>query len=587
MLQFAKVTAIAEQIAGRGVHPAAEADPLEALRHRAFVAGHMIAGVAPFAALPALLAFGAAPAGAGFVPFAWGACAIVTALTLIRTGDLFRATALSVFAFSGLAGVIAAGSGGLASLALMLLVMPLFEAALSGSRKALGAAGCAIGLTLVAVAWAQHGGFVVRPSIAPLGAALAAIYGLTLGLRAFAQVSGAERENRRMRAALNLVSGAVSDLVTRHAADGSATYASTAAQRLLGASARDLFGHGLLDRVHIGDRPAFLQTLGSAAANEAPRPVEIRLRAMDGQTRTPRFVWVEMRARGVQPAETDGEAVVVASFRDITETRAHAEALVAARDEADRANVAKTRFLANMSHELRTPLNAIIGFSEILSDETLCQLSPERRADYAALIHKSGAHLLEVVNSILDMAKIESGAFSILREPCEIEPVVAHCVSLMALKAEAAGLSVSVEIARPLPIVRADTRALTQILLNLLSNAIKFTPEGGHVDVIVEKAGDRLALVVKDTGIGVAPEHIARLGEAFYQADASYRRAHEGAGLGLSVVRGLATLHGGELKVESAPGRGARFAVLLPIEAQNQRPTPINATAPDRVRLSA
>ncbi|MFC7053685.1 ATP-binding protein [Hansschlegelia quercus] len=584
MRQFAKVAAIAEQVARRGVHPAAEAEPFEALRHRAFAGGHLLAGVAPFAALPALLAFGVAPSGAGFAPFLWGACAILTGLALLRSGDLFRATALSAFAFSALVGLIAAGSGGLSSLALLLLALPLIEAGMSGSRRALGAASVAILLTLLGVAGAQMAGISVKgPGL--LGIGVAAVYALTLSGRAFALVSGAAAEARRLRASLNLVSGAASDLVTRHTADGSATYASTAAQRLLGASARELMGHGLFDRVHIADRPAFLQTLGAAGAGEGPRPAEIRLRAGEDQTRAPRFVWVEMRARLVDPAETAGETVVVASFRDVSESRAQAEALIAARDEADRANVAKTRFLANMSHELRTPLNAIIGFSEILSDDNLRQLGPERRADYAALIHKSGAHLLEVVNSILDMAKIESGAFSILREPCEIEPVVAHCVSLMALKAEEAEIAVGVKIDRPLPAIRADTRALTQILLNLLSNAIKFTPKGGRIDVAVEHLEDRLALIVRDTGVGVAPEHIARLGEAFFQCDSSYKRGHEGAGLGLSVVRGLVALHGGELKVESAPGCGARFAVLLPVEAQAARPTPIHRA--DRVRLRA
>ncbi len=590
MLQFAKVLALAEQVAGR-VHATAEADPVDALRHRGFIAAHLVLGVAPFAFVPALLAFGLAPQGPGFAAFAWPIAPILIALGLSRTGDLARACLQSAVAFAGLAAIVAAMTGGLFSLATPWLALPLIEAALSGSRRAIRDAAIVALMAVAGLTGLWLSGVALGAPLGPLGGMIAALYAVTLAIRAAALIGAGERSDRDARALAQLFAGSVRDLVTRHAASGAATFVSPAAQTLLGVSARELMEHGLLARVHIADRPAYLRTLAGAAGEAEPVAVEIRLRAEPGLGHAPRFVWAEMRARRLQG---DGAgAGVVAVFRDVTDRKAHEEELVAARVEADRASLAKTRFLANMSHELRTPLNAIIGFSEILSDEQLCRLAPERRADYAALIHKSGAHLLEVVNSILDMAKIESGAFAILAEPCEIEPVVGHCVSLMALKAEAAGVRLSAHVAPDAPMIQADRRALTQILLNLVANAIKFTPRDGEVDVEVQARAGAIALIVRDTGVGIAPEHIARLGEAFFQADSSHRRRHEGSGLGLSVVRGLVALHRGEMTVESTLGHGTRVAVVLPLDCRepgSKHAAPSVSAPPDTsamVRLRA
>ena len=193
------------------------------------------------------------------------------------------------------------------------------------------------------------------------------------------------------------------------------------------------------------------------------------------------FVWVEMRCRALDQAEGEsGEREVVAVIRDVTERKHQEEAVEEAREEAERANAAKSRFLATMSHELRTPLNAVIGFSEMLANEDTMQLDKNRRHEYATLIGESGHHLLSVVNGILDMSKIETGNFEITAEPFAPAPVVGVCCDLMALRAREAGIDLVCRVPADLPDIVADKRAVKQILINLLSNAVKFTQRGGE-----------------------------------------------------------------------------------------------------------
>ena len=229
-----------------------------------------------------------------------------------------------------------------------------------------------------------------------------------------------------------------------------------------------------------------------------------------------------------------------------------------------RANDIKGQFLATVSHELRTPLNAIIGFSEMLSAEDNGWLDAEKRLEYARIIHASGHHLLDVVNTLLDISKIESGAMTIEREPLDLAAMAQDCCTLMALRAETGGIALERVLGPALPAMEGDRRALKQVVLNLLSNAIKFTPAGGRVTLAVVRDGDTIDLSVSDTGIGIAAADLPRLGDPFFQAKGTYDRTHEGTGLGLSVVRGLVGLHGGRLTIESAPGVGTRVSVRLP-----------------------
>ena len=357
----------------------------------------------------------------------------------------------------------------------------------------------------------------------------------------------------------------MSDVITRHGRNGAVLFVSPAAEPLFGTPARELAGHGLFDRVHVTDRPAYLKALADAAACGKAQSVEFRARRDMGERAArlgPHFIWIEMRCRPLERTSDDGEAgdtearEVVAVMRDVTERKAQEQAVEEARSEAERANAAKSRFLATMSHELRTPLNAIIGFSEMLMNEEVMKIDAERRQEYAQLINDSGQHLLSVVNGILDMSKIETGNFEITPEPFAPAPVVTGCCDLLALKAREAGIDLVVRIGDTLPEINADKRALKQILLNLVSNAIKFTDRGGRVTVSAKSDIAAMALTVEDTGVGIAEQDLPRLGDPFFQARGSYARPYDGTGLGLSIVKGLIDLHGGSLEIRSRLGEG-------------------------------
>jgi cell cycle sensor histidine kinase DivJ len=223
-----------------------------------------------------------------------------------------------------------------------------------------------------------------------------------------------------------------------------------------------------------------------------------------------------------------------------------------------------------MSHELRTPLNAVIGFSEILNRELFGTLGEARYRDYARLIHESGEHLLNVVNDILDMSKIEAGKFGIVKEPFDVAPLVKSCCDIMRHTAEQRSLSLIMDVAPGIPELPADKRACKQMLLNLISNAIKFTDPGGWVRVTARASGDNVEFVISDNGIGIAEQDLPKLGNPFVQANNSYDRSYDGAGLGLSVVKGLARLHGGRLELASELGEGTIATIVLPLDAAGE-----------------
>jgi cell cycle sensor histidine kinase DivJ len=258
-------------------------------------------------------------------------------------------------------------------------------------------------------------------------------------------------------------------------------------------------------------------------------------------------------------------------LRDVTERKRQQNALQTAHAEAERANAAKSRFLATMSHELRTPLNAIIGFSEMLMKESALMLDARSRGEYAELINDSGHHLLDVVNGILDISKIETGNFQITTEPFAPAQVVHGCCDLLALRARDAGVQLERSVAGELPDMIADKRALNQILINLLSNAIRFTDRGGKVIVSARADAATMTFTVEDTGVGISDEDLARVGEPYFRAGASYDRRHGGTGLGLSIVKGLVRLQGGDVVIRSRLGEGTRVMVHLPLDCEVAR----------------
>ncbi|HEX2379858.1 MAG TPA: HAMP domain-containing sensor histidine kinase, partial [Methyloceanibacter sp.] len=239
-------------------------------------------------------------------------------------------------------------------------------------------------------------------------------------------------------------------------------------------------------------------------------------------------------------------------------------------DEAESANRIKTQFLANMSHELRTPLNSIMGFSEILNRELFGSLGEGRYRDYAHLIHESGEHLLNVVNDILDISKIETGKFKIVKESVDVASLVKSCCDVMRHTAEQKQLALVIEVAPGLPALSADKRACKQMLLNVISNAIKFTNPGGSVRVSARALNGAVELAVTDNGVGIAAAELPKLGNPFVQASNSHDGSCEGAGLGLSVVKGLARLHGGKLELKSTLGKGTTATITLPLNSLSE-----------------
>lgn len=248
--------------------------------------------------------------------------------------------------------------------------------------------------------------------------------------------------------------------------------------------------------------------------------------------------------------------------------------LMVSKERAEAASRAKSFLLANMSHELRTPLNAVIGFSQLIRDQTMGPVGVPLYADYARDICGAGEHLLGLINSLLDLAKIEAGKLELKEEPLQLPQVLEVSVAFVRTQAQKKNLSLDIAASEALPPIRADELKLRQILINLLSNAVKFTPEGGRVAASAGLAADgSLAIVIADTGIGMSPEECLVALEPFRQVENSFTRQYEGTGLGLPLARTLIELHGGSLVIDSTKGKGTAVSVRLPVERIIGSPT--------------
>ena len=571
------------------LHSSAQYDALTRARHRAFMAPRLLGSLAAFAAFPAYLAMRGAPTALEVAAFAWLIAPILLSWFLSRTGRYEGAHVLSSLALAGLVMTVAMTTGGIESFAAIWLVVVPLEAALSASRRVVALAS-ALALTCAAmlIAFGYFGmlptpelNTVSRSIFMAFGVASATLYaaGLAFGAESLARTSVAllcVEENRYRLLARNM-----SDVISRHRRNGAVQFISPAAETMLGAPVSRLLGHGLFDRVHVVDRPAYLTALSDAARGGEARSVEFRLKrdAPRGSERGSLvdFIWIEMRCRPLEQASDTTatlDAEVVAVMRDVTDRKIQEQALDLARTAAEQADASKTRFLATMSHELRTPLNAIIGFSEMIVQEDVLMVNAARRKEYAQLINDSGQHLLSVVNGILDMSKMESGNFEISPEPFAPRAALLNCCNLLALKAQDNAIDLVSRAPEDLPDMTGDPRAFKQIVLNLVSNAIKFTERGGRVTVSADVEGSRLMLRVTDNGVGIAADDLKRIGDPFFQAGKTYQRRHEGTGLGLSIVKSLVELHAGEIIVQSKIDEGTTVSVALPLTFTPPAPQP-------------
>lgn len=359
------------------------------------------------------------------------------------------------------------------------------------------------------------------------------------------------------------------DILVIATAEGRFKFASPGVTRVLGWSVAEFLAKPILEHVHPEDVEATAKEVErQTKRGEAVLGFENRYRHKDGSFRV--LSWTSV---------PHGDDLLYAIARDVTEDYRTLQALRALTVEAERANLAKSNFLANMSHELRTPLNAIIGFSEMLADRTFGELN-DKQARYVGNVLSSGKHLLELINDILDLAKVESGRMELHREEVDVGEAIDKSLAMVRSLAQKKELRIQSDIEEKLEPILADRSKLVQVLINLLSNAVKFTPNDGSIAVSARRAialvdGDPpdpvcvLQIIVRDTGVGIAPEDQDRVWKEFEQVDSGLARQESGTGLGLPLTRKLVELHGGTIRLQSSgvPGEGCTFVVELPFTA--------------------
>ena len=316
----------------------------------------------------------------------------------------------------------------------------------------------------------------------------------------------------------------------------------------------------LIEIIDPEDRESYAAAIRRSAGSFEPLDMEFRVVLPTGERK-----WVRSNSR--PRAREDGTIVWDALVLDITDRWRAAAQLHDAKEQAEFANRAKSEFLANMSHELRTPLNAILGFSDIIKSETFGPVGSVKYRDYVEDIHQSGKHLLDLINDILDLSKVESGTTDIDDEEIEIAEVLASVETLVRERARQGGIDLNLDLPARLPPLRADRRKLKQILINLMSNAIKFTNPGGRVVLKVwHRTGSGIVFQVVDTGIGMALGDIPKALAPFGQIDSGLGRMYEGTGLGLPLTKALVEMHSGSLDLQSEVGVGTTVTVRFPAE---------------------
>jgi PAS domain S-box-containing protein len=332
---------------------------------------------------------------------------------------------------------------------------------------------------------------------------------------------------------------------------------------LFGGSAEELVGNPVEVMGYNDFNGMGTKLMNEALARDDGEPVEYETGGRDG-----RILWVEMRVKIVQKLENGASRWVVIS-RDITERRHVQDELQRAKEQAEASNRAKGDFLANMSHELRTPLNAIIGFTELIEHGIAQTGWTDSYKEYLADVSGSGRHLLDLINTILDLSKIEAGQLDLDLEPVDLCELTRTSLALVSGMAHDAQITVTTDIPEECPKFSGDFLKLKQVLLNIFSNAIKFTPPGGKIAVRISFTGTRATVAVSDTGCGISAADLKRVTLPFVQVASSLSRKYGGSGLGLSIARQLCVLHGGNLTIRSTEGKGTAVRITLPLVANH------------------
>ena len=520
---------------------------------------------AGWAVAAALLTLGARWLGGVEGPVFYGVLAMVvpgvTGLALLqRDGPAERMTLLGLW---GLAAVVAASlSGGLTGPLAGFVFLPLTAGLALGGVRRVQAGALAVGFAALAGLFSTllAGPGPHLPVLAAISAALtagAAALAVRLSWRqGEARLAAAEGEAAKVERLLAAQPGLT--LVLERSGRVLAAYGAPPSSLPVD----PLFEQGLVAAVHAPDRPRLLAAIDKALqGHDAATTFAPRL-ALDRR--------VQLILRRLDEPGHEAPRLIAQAF-DGTGQYVRELALETARAEAEAREAGKTRFLANMSHELRTPLNAVLGFSDIMRQRLFGPM-PDRYAAYVDNIHEAGGHLLDLINDVLDVSKIEAERYVLTLERFDARELVSAAIALVRVTAEDKGVLLTAVLPAEPVDVSADKRAVRQIALNLLSNAVKFTPPGGTVTVTVEAVGPYLEIVVADTGVGIAPEDVRRLGRPFEQAGAIEQR-RQGTGLGLSLVRAFAELHGGRMSIESTLGEGTAVTVRLPV-AQVARVAP-------------
>lgn len=512
----------------------------------------------------ALLALcGALWAGVGG-PLFYGVLAMVVpglaGLGLLhRDGRDQRMMLLGVWGLAAL--TCASLSGGLTGPLAGFVFLPLAAGIAMGGPRPVQAGAFAVGVSALAglfSAW-LGGADLPRPGVAAVSAvmtAAAAALAVRLSWRQReVRLEAAEAEVRRVESLLAAQPGLT--LILEPSGRVLAAYGAPPPSL----SIDPLFDQGLIAAVHAPDRPRLLAAIDRALAGHEGAALFAPRVALDRR--------VQLILRRLE--DPSGPRLIAQAF-DATAQYARELGLEVARSEAEAREAGKTRFLANMSHELRTPLNAVLGFSDIMRQRLFGPV-PDRYAEYADNIHQAGGHLLDLINDLLDVSKIEAERYTLTTERFDAREVVSAALALVRVNAEDKGVVLTGMLPADPVEVSADRRALKQIALNLLSNAVKFTPAGGSASISVEAIGPYLEIVVSDTGVGIAPEDVKRLGRPFEQAGALEQR-RQGTGLGLSLVRAFAELHGGRMSIESTLGEGSSVTIRMPVAVVARAPAP-------------